>query len=180
MQGYVEIEPVTKQLVPDKLVVLLVIVVSLVVIVACIAVCILVFSAWIIASSILLHLLFCGVIPGMVGLFYAVEGQKLHERVVSGIGTLQEIGVQLARSTLYITVAGDIGEASVKAPMVSQKARTEAQTLFMRGVTACRSIEIQVRIERRSICLHVHSGTKCSASIGRCAHTSLYLKVFYA
>ena len=122
MQGYVEIEPVTKQLVPDKLVVLLVIVVSLVVIVACIAVCILVFSAWIIASSILFHLLFRGVIPGMVCLFYTVESEQFHECVVSGVGTLQEIGVQLARSTLYITVAGDIGEASVKAPMVSQKA----------------------------------------------------------
>ena len=108
VQSDVEIEAFAKQLCPDKLVVLLMIIVSLVVIEARLAVGIGIFSTRIIASPVLLHLLFRGIIPRHVSLFRTVESEQLHERVLPGVGALQEIRIQLARCSLDIAVASDI------------------------------------------------------------------------
>ena len=108
VQSDVEIEAFAKQLCPDKLVVLLMIIVGLVVIEARLTVGIGIFSAGIIASSVLLHLLFRGIIPRHVSLFRTVESEQLHERVLPGVGALQEIRIQLARCSLDIAVASDI------------------------------------------------------------------------
>ena len=67
------------------------IIVSLIAVVTCNSLVIYVFSARVITPSVLLHLLFCGVIPCHIRLLYTVKGQQFDKRIVGSISTLHEI-----------------------------------------------------------------------------------------
>ena len=70
------------------------IVVGLILIIMYVTLVVVVLAAGVVASSIEALLIFRGIVPGVVGLFGAVEGQQLHHGVVGEIAALEEIGVE--------------------------------------------------------------------------------------
>ena len=109
MQRGIQFPSVRQSLVPYQIIVLLVVIVGLVVVKSRVTGGILIFSAWIIAPPVLLHVGFRSVIPCMISLFCAIEGDELHHGIIVEIASLHEIRVQTCRRSVYITVATDIG-----------------------------------------------------------------------
>ena len=108
VEGCVEAQLLAQALVPDELVVLLVVVVGLSVVVVRVAVGVPVFAAGVVAATVELLLILAGVVPGVVGLLHAVEGDELHGGVVAEVACLHEVAVKLRRGAVEVALGAEV------------------------------------------------------------------------
>ena len=108
VQGCVEVQYIVQALVPYQLVVLLMVVVRLVVVIARVPLFVVILATRVIGTSKEALLIFRRVVPCMVGLFHAIEGDEFHHRVLAKVACLQEVGVQLGGGTVQITLRADV------------------------------------------------------------------------
>ena len=102
-------------MVKEQLVVLLHVVVCLVfVVVGCAVVVGVHISAGVVTATVLLHFFFAGIVPGMVGAFFAAESYQLDRSVVIVISALQVVRVQSYRCAVNVSVRTDVGQAGIE------------------------------------------------------------------
>ena len=166
-------------MVKEQLVVLLHVVVCLVfVVVGCAVVVGIHISAGVVTATVLLHFFFAGIVPGMVGAFFAAESYQLDRSVVIVISALQVVRVQSYRCAVNVSVRTDVGQAGIKRPMVVDEPCTHFHRLLVCVERAVRTVQLGIRLQGEVSRLHVDAGSERSCTIGGGSCAALYLHVF--
>ena len=163
-----------------QLVVLLMVVVVLVVVVLHLALRVVIHAARVVAPPIAALFRFRCIVPSHVGLLCTIEGDELHCGVVGEVACLQEIGIEVRRCTVHVTVATDVRQASLNTEVPVQQSRAKAQGLLVRTIRTTAGIQPYIWLHADAFSQHINACTKGTSTIRACSHTTLHLNGLHA
>ena len=110
--------------------------------------------------AVVLEVVAADAVPSVVGIFLAAKGDEAQRRPVVEIAQLSKVAHQFAAGTVTVTIAADMGQASLDGPVVAQQAGTHTQGLLVGIERAVTAREIGISITREALGTQVHAAAK--------------------